>query len=335
MANTVPVARPDFGGLAWWCRCRRQSVAVKGEFNMRVPKWRLHYKLFWSPHLWSCFMWISPGIEMTMELEWHIVNVLVFCDHFTWDMSWHMWLLIRWQKLLLNFYGKATSWSSEHWPSSWVTEGPPLRATSSVSCVSSWAFKRWELCHTTPRPMDRWSQPTKHWCGWLGNWVKIRRQTGLSISQNWCMLTTPWDWPSLGTAHITWCLGDDCACPLLFLPLLWAQKNTSMSITTLLTYVSDCVKPSRKHKCSPHLRLKGRDDTMIIRPMPFHWNQVTWSWQNLIPTKGGEKWKTGGRRNHMKWNAGLLKASLHTSWRTSRPDTHESFIRIDFFSSPL
>ena len=45
--------------------------------------------------------------------------------------------------------------------------------------------------------MDRWNESIKHWCRWLGNWVRIRRLTGLSISQSWCMLTTPWDWPSL------------------------------------------------------------------------------------------------------------------------------------------
>ena len=33
--------------------------------------------------------------------------------------------------------------------------------------------------------MDRWSEPIKYWCRWLGNWGKIRRQTGLSIYQNW------------------------------------------------------------------------------------------------------------------------------------------------------
>ena len=84
----------------------------------------------------------------------------------------------------------------------------------------------------------------------------------------------------------------------------------------------------RKCKHSAHLRLKGRGDTMIVRPIPFHWNQVTWSWQMQMPTKGGEKWKTGGRRNHMKWNAGLLKASHHTLWRTSGPDAYESSIGI-------
>ena len=97
----------------------------------------------------------------------------------SWDILWYMWLLIRLPKLLLNFCGKDTSQSSEHQPSSWVTKGPTLRATSSASCVSSWAFRKQELCHTTPRLMDRWIKLTKCWYRWLENWVKIRRQTGL------------------------------------------------------------------------------------------------------------------------------------------------------------
>ena len=43
----------------------------------------------------------------------------------------------------------------------------------------------------------------------------------------------------------------------------------------LLTYVSNCMKPSR-HKHSPHLQMKGRGDTMIVKLMPFHLNQATW-----------------------------------------------------------
>ena len=152
-----------------------------------------------------------------------------------------MWLLIRLQKHLLNFCGKVTSWSSEYWPNSWVTKEPTLRATSSVSCVSSWAFGRQELCLTTPRLMDKWNEPTKCWCRWLGNWVKIRRQTGLNIYQSWCMVTTPQDQPSWDIARTIWCLGDDHTYPLTFIfPLSWAQKSTSMSTTTLLPYVSDC-----------------------------------------------------------------------------------------------
>ena len=148
---------------------------------------------------------------------------------------------------------------------------------------------------TTPRLTDRWIEFTKHWCRWLGNWVTIGRQTGLSIYWNWCMLTTPQDQSSPDTAHTTWCFSNHCAHPLTFIfPLLWAQENT-----TLLTCVGDCTKPSRKCKHSPHLRLKGRGDTIIVKLMSFHWNQVTWSWLNLMPTKQGERWKTGGSRNHM------------------------------------
>ena len=104
---------------------------------------------------------------------------------------------------------------------------------------------------------------------------------------------------------------------LLFFPPSWAWKITSMLITMLLTYMSNCIKPSRRCKCSPHLRLKGRGDSRIIKLMPFHWSQGTWSWPKLMPTKGGERWKTTGRRNCMKWNAELLRVSLPTSWKTS------------------
>ena len=65
--------------------------------------------------------------------------------------------------------------------------------------------------------------------------------------------------------------------------------------------------------------------------MPFHWKQVTLSWLKPTPTRGRGKWRTGGRRNHMKWNARLLMASLHTLWRTGRQDAHESSTKTDFF----
>ena len=81
--------------------------------------------------------------------------------------------------------------------------------------------------------------------------------------------------------------------------------------------------------------LKGRGNTMIVKVMPFHWNQATWSWLKLMPEKGGERWKTSGKRNHMKCNTELLKASLLALWKTSRPYTYESSIGINFFSLSL
>ena len=50
--------------------------------------------------------------------------------------------------------------------------------------------------------------------------------------------------------------------------------------------------------------------------MLFHWDQATWSWLKLMPTRGRGKWGTGGRKNHMKWSIKLQKASLPTLWKT-------------------
>ena len=222
-----PYCKPGFGGLALQCGWRRWSVAMRGVFYTRVPEPRLPYKLsgclfFGAAVCGFHWHWDNEGTRpITTHSEcfglfWPLHETCYgICD--SWSDG---------KKLLLNVCTNDTSWSSEHWSSSWVTEEPTLRATSSVSSVSSWAFERWELYHTIPRLRDRWNELTKCWCGWLGNWVKIRKQTGLSIYKNWCMLTTPQDHLSPDTAHTTWCLGNDCAYPSTFIfPLLWAQKT--------------------------------------------------------------------------------------------------------------
>ena len=113
------------------------------------------------------------------------------------------------------------------------------------------------------------------------------------------------------------------------------HKNTSMLVTMLLSYVNGCGKPLKRLKCSPCQRQRDRSSTMMGKLMPFHWNHVTWSWLKPMPTGGGGKWRTSGRRNHMKWSPRLLKASLPTSWWTSRQDAHESSTATDFSSSLL
>ena len=65
------------------------------------------------------------------------------------------------------------------------------------------------------------------------------------------------------------------------------------------------------------VHIRGRETEAALqykKLMPFHWNQVTWSWLKLMCTKGRERWRTSGRSNHMKWNARWLRASLPTSW---------------------
>ena len=104
-------------------------------------------------------------------------------------------------------------------------------------------------------------------------------------------------------------------------------------LTTLLpSCMNDCGRPLKRLRCSPHQRHRDRSGTMIGKLTPFHLSQVTWSWLKPMPTRGGERWRSIGRRNHMKWSAKMWKASLPTSWKTSRLDAHGCSTEINFFS---
>ena len=182
--------------------------------------------------------------------------------------------------------------------------------------------------------MDKLNELTKCWCmiGKLSkdqkaDWPKhlselVHAYNSMKIGHHQIQPTLPDVWAPTVLTH--W---------LLFPHDKGHERNTSMLTTTLLSYVNGCGKPSRKHKCSPHQRLRDRSGTMIEKLMPFHWNQATWSWLKLMPTRGRGKWRTSGRRNCMKWSAKLQKASLPTSWKTGRWDAHKSSTKTDFFSS--
>ena len=73
-----------------------------------------------------------------------------------------------------------------------------------------------------------------------------------------------------------------------YFPTIRAWRNTGILTNTLLSYMNDCEKPSRKHKQGPHLRLRDRSGTMTERLMPFFQKQATWSWLSLTPTRGEE-----------------------------------------------
>ena len=78
-----PCCKTSSGGLAWQCRCREWSVAVKGVFNMKEPAPRLCYKLFWlSPLELLHEDFTSIKTMMGLEQLLHTVNVVVLCDHF-------------------------------------------------------------------------------------------------------------------------------------------------------------------------------------------------------------------------------------------------------------
>ena len=133
----------SYGGPAWPLRCRGQLAAASYASNMKafVPKPQCNQSLL--PHLGSCCMLTLPALTqwrnwITCKMWWTFWSFVTILQ----NTSWHMWPLIKLQTLLLSFCGKVTSQFSEHWPSSWVTEGPALKATSSESFASLGAYRR-------------------------------------------------------------------------------------------------------------------------------------------------------------------------------------------------
>ena len=75
--------------------------------------------------------------RMELDQSPNVVNILVFCDHFTKHVMC-MWPPTKLHKLLLSFCGKVISLSLEHYPCSWVPKEPTLKETSSETFVSLW-----------------------------------------------------------------------------------------------------------------------------------------------------------------------------------------------------
>ena len=149
-------------------------------------------------------------IEMLMELDQpsHVVNVLVFCDHFTGHGMAYVTpsqmiktvakFLWQWYISIFRALAKLLSDREANFESNIISQLCELMGIQKARALPY-----------HPQTNGQVERATKCWCWWLENWVKIRRQTGLSIYQNWCMLTIPQDQPSLDTAHTIWCLGDD------------------------------------------------------------------------------------------------------------------------------
>ena len=261
---------------------------------------------------------------MTMELDQSpdIVNVLVFCDHFakhimmymTPDQTANTVTEFLWQGHILIFGAPAkllNNWGTTFESNIIISKLCELMGIQKVGTSPY---------HPQTNGQVEWSHQTLMWMiGKLGKdqkaeWPKHLSELVYAHKSTRSAIT------GYSPHYLMFRWLSHLPIDFYFPTVVSTEKHQHVG-----HYVADlheyCAKPSRKPKCSPHLRLRGKGDTMILRPMPFHWNQVTWSWSKLIPTMGRERWKTSGRKNHRKWNAGLLKASLHTSWRTSGPDT--------------
>ena len=117
-----------------------------------------------------------------------------------------------------------------------------------------------------------------------------------------------------------------------YFPTIRAWKNTGMLITILPSYVNDYGKPLKRLKCSPYQRQRDRSGTTMGKLMPFHWNQVTLSW--LKPMPMGEE-ESEGQVGEGTVQSGAPSHGNHPFYlvKTSGQDAHESFTKINFFSS--
>ena len=272
------------------------------------------------------------NIEMMMELDQppQLVNVLVFCDHFTRHIMAYVTpnqtaktvAKFLWQGYISIFGALAkllSDWGAT-FESNIISELCELMGIQKVRTLPY---------HPLTNGQVEWAHQTL---------MQMIGKLGRDQKADW-----PKHLPELVHAYNSIRLAITRYSPHYLMFGQWLCLPINFYFPTFVNtekhqhvnhYVADLcewlhVKPSRKCKCSPHLRLKGRGDTMIVKLMPFHWNQATWSWLKPMPTKGGERWKTGGRRNHTNnancWRHPFLPHEKPVDWTLISPPPELTF----------
>ena len=188
---------------------------------------------------------------------------------------------------------------SEHWPSSWATEGPILRASSSESFVSLWAYRRLGLHLTiaqTNGQVERAHQMLMCMTGklskdWKEDWLKHLPELMHAYNSMRLAITRYSPYYSMFgslTVLTHW--------------LLFPHGQGYTEIPTCqplhsLSCMKDCTRPLKRLKCSPHQRWRDRCDTMIGRLMLFHMDPGDLVLAKVIAYRGRRKvkdWVGGG-----------------------------------------
>ena len=228
------------------------------------------------------------SIEMMMEFNQppNIVNILVFHNHFTKHVMVYMTLdqtvkpvaKFLWQCYISSF-GAPVKLLSDWWANFESHIMKELCELMGIRKVRTFAY------HAQTNGQVEWAhQMLMYMIGKLGrdqkaDWLKhlpelvytynSMRSAVTRYSPHYLMFR---HWPCL---------------PINFyFPMVRSTRNTSMLITMSLSYMNDCVKPSRRLKCSPCQRQRDRSSIVIGKLMPFHWHQVTWSSLKPMPTRG-------------------------------------------------
>ena len=217
--------RTSLYGPAWPCQCRKQLVTVNDASKTKV----LMQPIIATAPLELIHMDFT-SIEKTMDLDQppNVVSVLVFCDHFMKHIMAYMTpnqTVKTVAKFLLQGYISIFG-ALAKLLRVWGANFESITIKELCELMGIWKVRMSPYHAQTYRQVEWAHQMLMHMIGKLS---RDQKQTGLTIYQNWYMLTTLWDWPSPDTAQTTLCLGVNCAYPLTFTFLQWeAWRNISM-----------------------------------------------------------------------------------------------------------
>ena len=123
MTIAYPYYKNIFGGQEWSTRWDNQLRPACIASNMRVASLRPLYALLWVLLPWISCMLISQALRPCWSQTNHPeFPISWFSKTTSQNMCWHMWPLIKQQKLSLNFCTEVTSLSLGPQPGSWVIE---------------------------------------------------------------------------------------------------------------------------------------------------------------------------------------------------------------------
>ena len=154
----------------WWPRRTMQMQKAISSWEWCFQHKGTHHKAPMQPIIVTAPLELLhmdfASIEMTMELHQH-PNVGKIFGLLQPLYETHHGICDPWSncKNIAKFLWQGYIYRSlEHWPSSWVTEEPTLKSTSSESFASLWPYRRLGLCLTMLKPTEKLNKLTKCWC---------------------------------------------------------------------------------------------------------------------------------------------------------------------------
>ena len=216
------------------------------------------------------------NIDTTMELDQplNVVNILVFCDHFTNhvmayvtpDQTVKTVAMFLWEGYMSIFRSPAKLQSD--WGANF--ESNIIRELCELMGIRKY---RTSPYHVQTNRHVEWAHQMLMWMigklskNWKADWPRHLPKLVHVYNSTRSAIT--------GYSPHYMMFGCQPHLPIdIYFPKIRGTKNTSVLTTTLLSYVNGCRKPLKSLTFSPHQRQKDKNGTTIGKLMPFHWNQV-------------------------------------------------------------